>query len=281
VVRAYRDFVESFGNNFMAPPARGGAKENRVTPRDAAQHKRTQHLSELLRLLLRVTHHLGREGNADLPQRRPRRASISWQARGGDDTGSRRLSAARPPSRADGDDDDQDANEEAAGDSECGVYLPETLDAAVFLLSRLQSVMTRAWDPTPTAAAADNDAGMIAAALGGRPSAISSVASEYGGSAVPGSSVDEGDDRDALVDTFIGSTRRPRKWDWVRCCHSPINPVLAAGGGRGGPGHAGSNAQPVVAPVAIDPGFCHRTLRPGRPGPEGCTLEQVCGGFGW
>lgn len=230
---------------------------------------------------MHVTHHLGREGNADLPQRRPQRASISWQARGGDDTGSRRLSAARPPSRTDGDDDDQDENEEAAGDSECGVYLPETLDAAVFLLSRLQSVMTRAWDPTPTAAAADNDAGMIAAALGGRPSAISSVASEYGGSAVPGSSVDEGDDRGALADTFIGSTRRPRKWDWVRCCHSPINPVLAAGGGRGGPGHGAGNAQPVVAPVAIDPGFCHRTLRPGRPGPEGCTLEQVCGGFGW
>lgn len=47
VVRAYRDFLEKFGNNFMAPPARGGAKENRVTPKDAAQHKRTQHLSEV------------------------------------------------------------------------------------------------------------------------------------------------------------------------------------------------------------------------------------------
>lgn len=254
-------------------------------------------------MLLRVTHHLGESGDADQPQRRPRRASISWQARG-EESGTRRLSSARPPppSSATGAVQDQEAVVQEGGgggddDVDRGVYLPETLQAAVFLLSRLQSVMTRAWEPSevsPAAAAAaataENDAGAMAAALalaaaaGGKPSGISSVASEYGGSAVPGgsgSSTEDCDDGDALADTFVGSTRRPRKWDWVRCCHAPINPVLSlGGGGRGGRGGSGSagGAQPVPAPVAIDAGFCHRTLRPGRPGPEGCTLEQVRGG---
>lgn len=244
--------------------------------------------SQLLRLLLRVTHHLGESGDADRPQRRPRRASISWQARGEESGGgTRRPSSARPPPARGAQDDD--GAEEGGVDVDRGVYLPETLQAAVFLLSRLQSVMTRAWDPSevsPAAAAAaaaaaatENDAGMAAAlAALGMPSAISSVASEYGSNAVPGSgggSDDCGDDEDTLADTFVGSTRRPRKWDWVRCCHAPINPVLSMGGRRGSAGGGGASAQPVVAPVAIDPGFCHRTLRPGRPGPEGCTLEQV------
>lgn len=240
--------------------------------------------SQLLRLLLRVTHHLGESSDADRPQRRPRRASISWQARG-EESGARRLSSARPPQPARAQDDE--GVEEGGDDAvDRGVYLPETLQTAVFLLSRLQSVMTRAWDPSElspaaaaaaAAAAAENDAGMASAL--GKASAISSVASEYGGSAVPGSSGSDecggGDDGDAVADTFVGSTRRPRKWDWVRCCHAPINPVLSMGGGRGGVGGGSAGAQPVVAPVAIDPGFCHRTLRPGRPGPEGCTLEQV------
>lgn len=161
-------------------------------------------------------------------------------------------------------------------------YSRETLEATVFLLCRLQAVMTRAWDraelsPAAVAAAAtstgsDNDGGA---------NTSSSVLSRASGSLVGenGSTGgiadnDDEDDGDALADTFVGSTRRARKWDWVRCCHEPVNPALAIAG-RGTPAGGGSTAQPVVAPVAIDAAFCHRTLRPGKPGPEGCTLEQV------
>lgn len=173
--------------------------------------------------------------------------------------------------------------------------LPETLEATLSLLSRLQAVMTRAWDPaefslaataaaTASAAEANSSATAAAAATAaavGR--ASGSIASAWGVSGTPPVSEEEeeadddedDDDKDAAADTFVGSTRRARKWDWVRCSHAPVNPALAAGGGRGGGAFGGGNAQPVVVPVAIDPGFCHRTLRPGMPGPEGCTLEQV------
>lgn len=189
-----------------------------------------------------------------------------------------------------------DAEQEHDQDQERAVHLPESLEATVFLLARLQAVMTRAWDPAevyPVApgrvSGADND-GRIAAAMvtpgGGAPagttaavfgraSGSGSVTGEYGSSGVPDND-DEDEDADPLADSFVGSTRRTRKWDWIRCCHAPINPVLASGGGgKGGGRRGGSSAQPVVAPVAIDPDFCHKTLRPGKPGPEGCTLEQV------
>lgn len=266
------DWVVVLGANLHCPPLSPGVRRFLLLP----AFERVQ----LLRLLLRITHHLGDDGNTSRPQqRRPRRASISWQARTDEGGVSRRPQATRPPPvRGPDDQEEEDDDEESSAGR--GVYLPETLEAAVFLLSRLQSVMTRAWDPTEVspaaaAAAAENDGGGAAAALG-RPSAISSVASEYGGSVVPGSSEEDGEEKDVLADTFIGSTRRLRKWDWVRCSHAPINPVVAAGGGRGSGGSGGGGGvQPVVAPVAIDPTFCHRTLRPGKPGPEGCTLEQV------
>lgn len=47
VVRAYRAFVESFGNNFAPPPARGEERKNRLTHEDMAQRKRSEHLSEV------------------------------------------------------------------------------------------------------------------------------------------------------------------------------------------------------------------------------------------
>lgn len=47
VVRAYRAFVESFGNNFAPPPARGEERKSRLTSEDLAQRKRSEHLSEV------------------------------------------------------------------------------------------------------------------------------------------------------------------------------------------------------------------------------------------
>lgn len=47
VVRAYRAFVESFGNNFAPPPARGEERKNHLTLEDVAQRKRSGHLSEV------------------------------------------------------------------------------------------------------------------------------------------------------------------------------------------------------------------------------------------
>lgn len=172
--------------------------------------------------------------------------------------------------------------EDGEGGEEIVGYLRETLQATVFLLSRLQTVMTRAWDPAELSLAAiaaaapstrsDNDGGAnTTASVLGR--ASGSLVGENRSTGDIADNNDE-DDGDALADTFMGSTRRARKWDWVRCCHEPVNPTLAMAG-RGTPAGGGSTAQPVVAPVAIDPAFCHRTLRPGKPGPGGCTLEQV------
>lgn len=47
VVRAYRAFVESFGDSFAPPPARGGARQSQLTREDLMQKKRSQHLSEV------------------------------------------------------------------------------------------------------------------------------------------------------------------------------------------------------------------------------------------
>lgn len=214
------------------------------------------------------------------------------------------------------DKDDYDYDDEFHG---VVAYLPETLHSTGLLLSRLQAVMTRAWDPSEIysgvaaaatssstsapafasgvmnpnplavvrhpatgslsvgAAAVANAAGTMASSSSpssfsvfGRPS---HVGRGSGGGAVAGS------EDDPLADTFMGSTRRARKWDWVRCHHSPVNPALAAAAAaaaaRRAGGGDGGKAQPAMAPVAIDPAFCHRTLRPGKPGAEGCMLEQV------
>lgn len=174
--------------------------------------------------------------------------------------------------------------------------LPETIEATVSLLSRLQSVTTRAQDASaasPAASAATAAWASAAAwavendARGGVGVGSSTQGDDGKGSDCddPGDGDGDNDDGDDLANTFVGSTGRARKWDWVRCCHAPVIPSMAAaaaaagasgskgkGDGRGG---AGSGGQPPIAPVAIDTGFCHRTLRPGRSGPEGCSLEQV------
>ena len=242
-------------------------------------------------------------GNKRLLHRRGRRFSVSSQA------GSEATDAGRPSrvaetskrrSREKEEEEEEGEPERDAGtegqregerasevdaELEHAVYLPETLEATVFLLASLQAVMTRAWDPAEAYHAAarlsavDSNGHVATAAemVGG--------AGAFGRGSVSGGcdsngtlDNDEGDeDADALADTFVGFTKNTRKWDWMRCCHEPVNPALLNGGrGRGGGSRGGgSNAQPIVAPVAIDPDFCHRTLRPGKPGPEGCTLEQV------
>lgn len=267
-------------------------------------------LVQLLRLLLRVAHHLETGGSKKRQlQRRGRRYSVSSQTEV-DAVRSPAVSERRKRRGRVDETQRQQANVEGHGDMEDEesddaeqeqeqdrvVQLPESLEATVFLLARLQAVMTRAWDPAevyPVAAGrlpgADND-GRIAPAMvtpgGGVPtgatatvfgcaSGSGSVTAEYGSSGNADND-EEDEDTDPLADSFVGSTRRTRKWAWIRCSHAPINPVLASGGGgKGGRGRGGSSAQPVVAPVAIDPDFCHKTLRPGKPGPEGCTLEQV------
>lgn len=195
---------------------------------------------------------------------------------------------------ADGDDEaDRYVYEDTAGSG----YLPETLQATALLLSRLQVVMTRVWDPSEaspvtgtsagsnsaitsaTAAAptgSSNSPWLLAKQGGGLSAVATTYASVCGGGNVTSSGISapvQGED-DPLADTFMGSTRRARKWDWSRCCHFPVNPALAMGVAAGG-GKEGGSSQPAMAPVAIDPAFCHQTLRPGKPGPEGCTLEQV------
>lgn len=199
----------------------------------------------------------------------------------------------------DGEDSSYACDEETAGGSG---YLPETLQSTSLLLARLQTAMTRAWDPSEPCPVGGNSGGSdtsdVAAATAAAAGASSStwglakskgehlaaVAQAYAnaiGLPPVGSGTGNGgmlattpSQDNSLVDTFMGSTRRARKWDWVRCCHFPVNPVLAAGSGATN-GVEGASPQPAMAPVGIDPSFCHRTLRPGKPGPEGCTLEQV------
>lgn len=54
VVRAYRAFVESFGENFAPPPARGGGggggAGQKLTREDLAQQKRSRDLSEVRKI---------------------------------------------------------------------------------------------------------------------------------------------------------------------------------------------------------------------------------------
>lgn len=266
---------------------------------------------QLLRLLLRVTDRLAScDGQRLLGGGRRSPTSIS-----GDEKGGRTNGAENPNDEADAestersnevpqreDSDSPDETDDSGADGEGrgyrydenvgNGYLPETLQATTLLLSRLQAVMTRAWDPsevspiTGVSGGSDNSSATAAEAAAaslatpwafvGRPTncGAGSAGGAGGGmsdivASTPGPNSD-----DPLADTFMGSTRRIRKWDWVRCCHSPVNPVLAAGK-TGAGGAEGGSPQPEMAPVAIDPNFCHRTLRPGKPGPEGCTLEQV------
>lgn len=198
-----------------------------------------------------------------------------------------------------GEDSSGACDEETAGGSG---YLPETLQSTSLLLARLQTAMTRAWDPSEPCPLGANsggsdasDAAAATAAAAGSSSAawnlakskgehLAAVAQAYAnamglppvgnGTGNGVMSVNTSSQDESLVDTFMGSTRRARKWDWVRCCHYAVNPVLAAGSGATN-GVEGASPQPAMAPVGIDPSFCHRTLRPGKPGPEGCNLEQV------
>jgi len=52
VVRAYREFVESFGDNFAPPPTRGGLRQIQQTREDLTQRKRSQNLSEVGSVLI-------------------------------------------------------------------------------------------------------------------------------------------------------------------------------------------------------------------------------------
>lgn len=229
--------------------------------------------------------------------RRGRRASISWlpliPVGGEEEAEGNMKSCAASVERSIDEDGDNGDDDDGPFDVRGG-YSPETLESTVFLLSRLQAVMTRAWDlaevspaaaiasaattATAAAVAVEHDCGgggtASGGALGSTKATSGSVAGEYGSSCTPEDNEDE-DDGDALADAFVGSTTMARKWDWVRCCHLPVNPALGASSGRVGGEGVGGGAQPAIAPVAIDSTFCHRTLRPGRPGPGGCTLEQV------
>lgn len=292
---------------------------------------------QLLNLLLRVTHRLASAESCRSAAPRGQRDDVSashknvgisrinedededvgkWQSTTGQ---TEELDACKCEERG-GDEDYDDAvgggniDDDEGGFAVCGMlprdgdeadslsaYLPETLDATALLVSRVQAVMVRAWDPRmaylspilvnlmPGIAPTENfPMGVIhvppVTASGPSPSpaglpvkpsgVIGSFTPAVTGRVAGTNGILPGPVDDPLADTFLGSTRRIRKWDWVRCCHSPVNPALAASG-AGAPGADGTSPQSVIPPVAIDPVYCHRTLRPGRPGPEGCTLEQV------